>query len=73
MIGFLLDENIPLFIRTQLEEMEPRIHMYAIGDGLAPTKGTPDPDLLLWIETHDCVLITNNRATMPVHLQEHLA
>ena len=53
--------------------MEPTIHVYAIGDGIAPPKGTPDPDILSWIEAHDCMLITNNRSTMPVHLRPHLA
>ncbi len=70
---FLLDENVPLIIQTQLEQMGPDIKVYAIGDGAAPDKGTPDPDILAWIETYGCMLITNNRATMPVHLQKHLS
>ena len=45
-ICFLLDENVPLVIQAQLEQMEPTIHVYAIGDGIAPPKGTPDPDIL---------------------------
>jgi hypothetical protein len=69
---FLLDENVPLVIQTQLTQMETRLSVYAIGDEVAPAKGTPDPDILSWIEAHGCMLVTNNRATMPVHLQEHL-
>jgi hypothetical protein len=31
-----------------------------------------DPDLLIWCEEHNFVLVTNNRSTMPVHLADHL-
>ena len=72
-VCLLLDEHVPLIIQAQLEQMEPGVTIYAIGDGIAPSRGTPDPDILCWIETHGCILVTNNRATMPVHLQEHLA
>ena len=71
MSGYLLDENVPLVIQSQLAQMEPNLTVYAIGDEIAPDKGTPDPDI--WIEEHSCLLITNNRATMPIHLQGHLA
>jgi hypothetical protein len=72
-IGFLLDEHVPLIIQAQLEQMEPGIPIYAVGDGVAPPNGTPDPDILCWIEAHGCMLVTNNRATIPVHLRAHLA
>jgi len=71
-ICFLLDENIPLTLQAQLEQTEPQLQIYAIGDGSAPPKGTSDPDILVWIEMKGCLLVTNNRATMPVHLQAHL-
>jgi len=69
---FLLDEHVPVFIQAQLERMEPELSVYAIGDGIAPPKGTPDPDILIWIEAHGCMLVTNNRSTIPVHLRAHL-
>ena len=72
-VCLLLDEHIPLFVQVQLEQMEPGMRVYAIGDGIAPPRGTPDPDILCWIEAHGCMLVTNNRATMPVHLQAHMA
>jgi hypothetical protein len=72
-VCFLLDEHVPLIIQAQLEQMDPGMRVYAIGDGVAPPKGTPDPDILRWIETRGCMLVTNNRATMPVHLRAHLA
>jgi len=72
-ICFLLDEHVPLVIQVQLMQKEPKMRVCAIGDGTAPPKGTLDPDVLAWIEAHGCMLITNNRATMPVHLRAHLA
>jgi hypothetical protein len=72
-VCFLLDEHVPLIIQAQLEQMEPGIRVYAIGEGIAPPKGTPDPAILCWVAAHGCMLVTNNRATMPVHLQAHLA
>ncbi len=72
-ISFLLDENIPLIVQARLQQMEPRMQVYAIGEGLAPPKGASDPDILAWIEANGCMLVTNNRATMPTHLQAHLS
>ena len=43
-----------------------------IGDPGAPPHGTLDPDILLWCENNDFSLVTNNRASMPVHLRDHL-
>lgn len=71
-ICFLLNENIPRMIRSLLEQIGPEIQVYAIGDGFAQPRGTSDPDILLWIEAHGCMLVTNNRASMPVHLQAYL-
>ena len=71
-ICFLLDEHVPPFIQVQLARMEPAMRVYVIGDSVVPARGTPDPDILAWIETHGCMLVTNNRASMPVHLAAHL-
>lgn len=71
-VCFLLDEHVPLMIQAQLERTEPELRVHAIGDSHAPPKGTSDPDILLWIEAHGCMLVTNNRSTIPVHLRSHL-
>lgn len=39
----------------------------------APSAGTLDPEILIWCEEHNFVLVTNNRKSMPVHLADHLA
>jgi hypothetical protein len=73
MSGFLLDEHIPRFLQRQLQQLAPEFAVLVIGDESAPEKGTSDPDLLVWIEEQSFLLITNNRASMPVHLAGHLA
>ena len=39
----------------------------------APALGTLDSEILIWCEENDFILVTNNRKSMPAHLQEHLA
>ena len=53
--------------------MAPGIEVLAIGDSEAPAPGTPDPDLLVWLEANGYILVTENRSTMPGHLTAHLA
>lgn len=69
----LLDENVPLTLLARLEKITPFIQVFAVGEGDGPPKGTQDTDILNWIEAHNCLLVTNNRSTMPVHLVDHLA
>ena len=80
--GFLIDENMPPVIAVQVRQHEPRmfsldkntrIRALAIGQPEAPSRGTPDPQLLCWIEEHGYLLVTNNRTSMPGHLRDHLA
>ena len=57
-IRFLLDENTPHAIRDQqcpepvegLLRRKPEMEVLVIGDDMAPALGTPDPELLRWIE-----------------------
>jgi len=72
-LGFLLDENMPLALRAQLVRRESALRVSVVGQPGAPSKGTPDPDLLVWIEDQDCMLVTRNRASMPRHLRDYLA
>lgn len=65
---FLLDEHLKRSIQAQLGE----IHIRLIGDEGVPPRGTPDADILTWIERNSYILVTNNRTTMPKHLIQHL-
>ncbi len=38
-----------------------------------PALGTLDPEILIWCEENGFILVTNNRKSMPVHLEDHLA
>lgn len=70
---YLLDENLDPAFARQLILRRPGLTVRSIGDGVAPPKSTPDPDVLNWCEDHDFVLITNNRKSMPGHLTAHLS
>lgn len=70
--GFLLDEHVSFALRALLQRHEPGLIIYPIGDPEAPPKGTPDFELLRWIAVNNCLLITDNRASMPRHLADHL-
>lgn len=72
MTGLLLDENLSAALADALNRQNPDVAVRRIGDGIAPPLGTPDPEILLWIEEHDFILMTNNRASMPAHLKTHV-
>ena len=72
-IKYLLDEHVNPALRTGLKSRWPEIEVWCIGDPAAPSRSTSDPNILLWCERHQFILVTNNRASMPVHLTEHLA
>jgi hypothetical protein len=70
---FLLDEHISRSIQRQLRRLEPQIEVLVVGDPGAPPKGTPDPDILTWLESNRYILVTENRSTIPDHLAKHYA
>jgi hypothetical protein len=71
-IKYLLDEHVNPRLRTALVRREPDMKVRRIGDVGVPPMQTGDPDILLWCEAHGFSLVTNNRASMPVHLRDHL-
>jgi hypothetical protein len=72
-IKYLMDENLAAIYQIQLRRKEPDLVVWAIGDPNTPPKGTLDPDILIWCEKYNFILVTNNRSSMPVHLIDHLA
>lgn len=72
-IQYLLDENVAPALRTALHQERPDMVLWYVGEAGVLPKGTLDPEILVWCERNETILVTNNRASMPVHLQEHLA
>jgi len=70
---FLLDEHVNRAIQRQLRRLQPSIDVLSIGDAGAPGSGTSDPEILNWIEENGCILVTENRSTMPNHISAHHA
>lgn len=70
--NYLLDENLSPVYRQALNQRNSDIVVWRIGDAGTPPRGTPDPDILIWCEQQTFSLVTNNRASMPHHLQNHL-
>lgn len=68
-----MDENVDIAYPIQIRKRKSNLVIRAIGDVGVPPKKTPDPEILLWCEEYNFVLVTNNRASMPVHLVDHVA
>jgi len=72
-IRFLLDENIPPKLKTAFMRRCPTIDVLRVGDTDAPPLGTLDPEVLLYVEKTQRILVTNNRKSMPGHVADHFA
>ncbi|MDY7039358.1 MAG: DUF5615 family PIN-like protein [Chloroflexota bacterium] len=70
---FLLDEHILQATQSQLLRLDAEIDVLAVGQPLAPPKGTSDPDILVWIEKRGYILVTANRRTISEHVRAHYA
>jgi hypothetical protein len=71
-LKYLIDENVNSVYPKQLRRREPEIIVRVVGEPDAPNFGTLDPEILIWCEIRGFILVTNNRASMPVHLVAHL-
>ena len=67
-----MDENVDPVYFKQLRRRKPDLVVWAVGEPGVPSKGTLDPDILVWCEVNNFILVTNNRTSMPVHLIDHL-
>jgi hypothetical protein len=72
-VRFLLDENESPRLKVALLRLNPAIDVVRVGDPDAPPLGTPDPDLLRFLELSQRVLVTSNRTSMPAHIEVHWA
>ena len=72
-ISFLLDENLSKQIKIATLRLNPAIDILCVGDRDAPPFGTLDSDILHYLEGSQRFLITDNRKSMPGHLESHWA
>ncbi len=73
MLKYLIDENLSPLYAEQLRRRNPSLVVRTVREPGVPGKGTLDPEILSWGELNQFVLFTNNRASMPRHLKDHLA
>jgi hypothetical protein len=71
-LRYLLDEHAPHALQKYVSGADPVLDVWKLGDASAPPLGTLDPQILIWREANDFVLVTNNRKSMPLHLADHL-
>ena len=72
-VRFLLDENLSKQIKIATIRLNQAIDILCVGEQDAPSFGTLDPDILLYLESAQRLLITDNRKSMPGHLESHWA
>jgi len=53
-------------------QKSPGLEVWRVGDPDAPSLSATDAEILLWCDTHDFILVTNNRVSMPRHLEDHI-
>lgn len=71
-IRLLLDENLSPRLKTALLLRFPEMDVLRVGDEGTPPYGTSDPDILLYTEQAQRLLVTDNRTSMPGHITHHL-
>jgi hypothetical protein len=72
-VRFLLDENLSPRLKVAVLRLNPAIDILRVGEPNAPPLGTLDPDVLRYLELSQRLLVTDNRTSMPEHLEAHWA
>lgn len=77
-LRFVLDEQLrgqPLWYALQRHNAVGInvIDVVRVGDPSDLPLGSLDPDILIWAQRHDRILISVDYSTLPTHLADHLA
>lgn len=72
-IRFLIDENLPPKLQSAVLRLNPGIDILRVGDPDTPPLGTLDPELLQYLELSQRLLVTDNRRSIPGHLEDRWA
>jgi hypothetical protein len=75
-VRFLLDEHLrgPLWSAIQRHNARGQwpLDVGRVGDSDDLPLGLPDPDILLWAERSEYLLVSRDKSTLPDHLRKHL-
>jgi hypothetical protein len=72
-VRFLLDENLSPRVKIAVRHLAAEIDILCVGEAGAPPFGTLDPAILDYLEFSQRLLVTENRVSMPGHLDDHWA
>ena len=70
-VKFLLDENLTPCLKMAVLRLNPKVNIARIGEPNTLPLGSLDPEVLLYLDRSQRLLITDNRTSMPGHLKEH--
>ncbi len=70
-VRFLLDENLSPRLKLALRRYDDTIDVVRVGDKEAPSLGMSDSEVLCYLEISQRMLVTDNRSSMPGHIDEH--
>jgi hypothetical protein len=72
-VRFLVDESLRLSVVGALRRIEPAIDVHRVGQADMPPFGTPDPELLVFCEESQHMLVSLDRHSLPDHIAAHHA
>lgn len=70
-IRYLLDENLPPKLQAAILRFNGAIDILRVGDPDTPPLGTLDPEVLQYLELSQRLLVTDNRRSIPGHLEDY--
>jgi hypothetical protein len=76
-LRYLLDENLrgPVWdalLKHNWVRPSEAVDVERVGDPADLPRGTLDPEILMWAEREDRVLLSHDKASLPGHLNDHL-
>jgi len=72
-VRYLIDESARLSVVAALRRAEPTMDVWRVGQASMPPFGTLDPDILVFCEQQQRVLVSLDRASMLDHVAAHHA
>ncbi len=70
-VRFLLDENLSPKLKLAVKRQNSAIDILRVGEKDSPFFRTLDPEILQYLQLSKRLLITDNRSSIPEHLNNH--